>query len=252
MNTDITGLGTILSVWAHPDDETYLAAGLMSAAADAGQRVVCVSATAGELGTTDPAAWPPRRLARLRRWEAVAAMTVLGVTEHRILGLPDGGLAAIDQDHGMAIAADLLDEIRPDTIVTFGADGITFHRDHIAVSRWITAAWRKRGQIEQLLYPTRTVGHLERFAAFYEGAYMTDERLTGVPDDELALALHLTGAALDRKLAALASMASQTRVVVSAIGDETYAAMAADEQFVDAAAASSVDADAPVALLAAG
>ena len=31
-------LGTILSMWAHPDDETYLAAGVMSAAADRRQR----------------------------------------------------------------------------------------------------------------------------------------------------------------------------------------------------------------------
>ena len=31
-------LGTVLSVWAHPDDETYLAAGVMGAAADGGSR----------------------------------------------------------------------------------------------------------------------------------------------------------------------------------------------------------------------
>src|SRR4249919_2707816 len=67
--------GTILSVWAHPDDETYLAAGLMAAAVQAGQRVVCVTATRGELGSTDPDRWPPgeavaaSRWTRARRWE---------------------------------------------------------------------------------------------------------------------------------------------------------------------------------------
>src|SRR5262245_43604729 len=91
-------LGTILSLWAHPDDETYLSAGVMAAAADRDQRVVCVSATAGEHGTPHPDVWPPDRLGRIRRWEAAAAMAVLGVTEHRILGLPDGGLAARDDD----------------------------------------------------------------------------------------------------------------------------------------------------------
>ncbi len=79
-------LGTILSVWAHPDDETYLAAGVMAAATDHGQRVVCVSATAGERGTSDPATWPPARLGRVRRWEAAAAMAVVGVAEHRFFG----------------------------------------------------------------------------------------------------------------------------------------------------------------------
>ena len=41
-DSSIAELGTILSVWAHPDDETYLAGGVMAAAVDAGQRVVCV------------------------------------------------------------------------------------------------------------------------------------------------------------------------------------------------------------------
>ena len=128
------GLGTILSVWAHPDDETYLAAGVMAAAADRGDRVVCVSATAGELGTSDPGAWPPIRLGRRRRWEAVAAMAVLGVTEHCVLGLPDGALADYDEQ-GLATIGRLLDEVKPDTILTFGPDGVTFHPDHITVSR---------------------------------------------------------------------------------------------------------------------
>jgi LmbE family N-acetylglucosaminyl deacetylase len=54
--TTIAELGTILSVRAHPGDEPYLAAGVMAAAADRGQRVVCVSTTAGEHGTYDPEA----------------------------------------------------------------------------------------------------------------------------------------------------------------------------------------------------
>ena len=67
-----TNLGTILSVWAHPDDETYLSAGIMASARDQGLRVVCTSATAGEHGTSDPQAWPPSRLGQVRSWEATA------------------------------------------------------------------------------------------------------------------------------------------------------------------------------------
>jgi LmbE family N-acetylglucosaminyl deacetylase len=236
MHTDVSDLGTILSMWAHPDDETYLAAGLMAAAVDAGQRVVCVSMTAGERGAPDPDMWPAERLGRLRRWEAAAAMAVLGITEHRILGLPDGGLPAIEHERGVARATELLDEIRPDTIVTFGPDGITFHPDHATVSRWVTDAWRARGRAERLLYAARSAEHLDRFAPFYEYAYMTDERLDGLSADRLDLDLRLTGAALDRKLAALAAQASQTRDVAAALGHALYAAMAADESFVDASA----------------
>ena len=55
-SSTITGMETMLSIWAHPDDETFLAAGIMAAAVDRGDRVVCVSATAGELGLPDPEA----------------------------------------------------------------------------------------------------------------------------------------------------------------------------------------------------
>ena len=233
--TSTAALGTILSVWAHPDDETYLAAGLMAAATDAGQRVVCVSATAGEHGTSDPEAWPPQRLGRVRRWEAAAAMAVLGVAEHRILGLPDGALADHD-DQGRAMIGRLLDEIQPDTILTFGADGVTFHPDHIALHRWVTEAWQQRGRQCRLLYATPTVEHLTRFADLYErwGIYMTDRRPTGVPTDELAVHVRLDGAALDRKLTALSAQASQTRSLFNELDPALYATQVSEEAFIDA------------------
>ena len=214
--TTISELGTILSVWAHPDDETYLAGGVMAAAVDGGQRVVCVSATAGERGTPDPDAWPPLRLGRRRRWEAAAAMAVLGVAEHRIVGFPDGCLAEYERQ-GLDVAGRLIDEIRPDTILTFGPDGVTFHPDHIAVSRWVTEAWSQRGRPCRLLHAAPTVEHLARFGALYEewGSYMTDERPAGVPSGDLAVHLCLDGWRLDRKLAALEAMTSQTRDLIA-------------------------------------
>src|SRR3954471_3164555 len=188
---------TILSVWAHPDDETYLAGGVMAAAAARGDRVVCVAASAGEHGTDDPGAWPPARLARRRCWEAAAAMAVLGVAEHRVLGLPDGGLARHDRCGRERVVA-LLDEVRPDIILTFGPDGVTFHPDHIAVSRWVTDAWRRRGRRSRLLYATVTREHLARFAPLYEewAVYMTDERPVGTQAADLALHLRLEGGEL--------------------------------------------------------
>ena len=143
---DTDRLGTVLSVWAHPDDETYLAGGVMASCVAAGQRVVCVSATAGEHGTADPVAWPPERLARLRRWETAAAMAVLGVAEHRFLGFKDGSLATIEPSVGVGAIADLIDEIHPDTILTFGPDGMTFHPDHVTIGAWTTRAWDSAGR----------------------------------------------------------------------------------------------------------
>ena len=71
----ITGMETMLSIWAHPDDETFLAAGIMAAAVR-GDRVVCVSATAGAAAHRSRGVAPrtPRRACRRR----AGAMAVLG------------------------------------------------------------------------------------------------------------------------------------------------------------------------------
>jgi LmbE family N-acetylglucosaminyl deacetylase len=235
MPTPATELGTLLTVWAHPDDETYLVGGLMAASRAIGQRVVCATATAGELGTPDPVTWPPERLARVRRWEATAAMAVLGVDEHEIAGMPDGGLAELDPQ-GLAWACELLERVRPDTVVTFGPDGGTFHPDHIAVHRWVTAAWEAQGRACRLLYAAMTTEHLAEFGERYEqwNVYMTDARPSAVPAADLAVRLVLDGADLDRKLTALRAMATQTTELAAALGPRLYAEMVREEAFVAA------------------
>jgi len=190
--------------------------------------------TEGERGTADPDTWPPNRLGRLRRCEAAAAMAVLGVDDHRIFDLPDGALAR-QEGRGRQLVGELIDEVRPDTILTFGVDGITFHPDHITVNRCVTAAWQGRGTPGRLLYATSTIEHLARFGSFYDrwGSYMTDERPTGARPEELTVHLRLEGRDLDRKMAALATMVSQTGLALS-LDPETFAASVAEESFVDA------------------
>ena len=232
-------LGTVLSIWAHPDDETYLSGGVMAAAATQGQRVVCASVTAGELGTDDPSSWPPERLGEVRRWEAAAAMAVLGVTEHLVLGLPDGGLAD-HEDRGPVLVGRLIDEVEPDTILTFGPDGRTFHPDHLAVHRWVTGAWEERGRSGRLLYAAVTTHALQRFLAVEEelGVYMTDERPIGVPTGDLALHLSLDGPGLDQKVAALRAMATQTSGITSVVSPAAFAELVREEAFVAATTSS--------------
>lgn len=238
--TSPRSLGTILSIWAHPDDETYLAGGLMAAARANGQRVVCASASDGEHGTSDPGAWPPARLGAVRRWESLAAMAVLGVVEHHAPGMPDGGLEARAR-FGLDWVSQLIDEVSPDTILTFGPEGMTSHPDHIAVHHWVTDAWAARGCRSRLLYATTTVEHLERFGELYEewDMYMSDDRPLGVSESTLAVHLRLDGVELDRKLTALRAMATQTSEVMALVGPDTYAAQVAEEAFIEAAGRSS-------------
>jgi LmbE family N-acetylglucosaminyl deacetylase len=235
MNQRLTvpDLGTILAVWAHPDDETYLAGGVMAAAAANGQRVICVSATAGEHGTDDPQTWPPDRLGRVRRWEAAAAMAVLGVRDHRWLDYTDGTLRELDPAGPVARLADLIDGEEPDSILTFGPDGITYHPDHIAVGAWVRAAWERVGRRGRLLRSTFTDDHMRTWSARYEqwNVFMTDERPTGMAAADLAVQLHLSGAAMDQKMAALLAMHTQTAAAHADLGSAVYRDLNDEECF---------------------
>jgi LmbE family N-acetylglucosaminyl deacetylase len=151
----VAELGTILGIWAHPDDEAYLSAGLMAIARLNGQRVACVTATRGELGAPDPVAWPPDRLAVERTQELARSLGILGVTEHEWLPYRDGKCASVPPADAVSRLCELIDRVRPDTVLTFGPDGLTGHDDHRTVSAWATAAFNRAAPPEaRLLHAT--------------------------------------------------------------------------------------------------
>ena len=237
---------TLLAVWAHPDDEAYLAAGLIARTAAVGGRVVSAYATIGEAGTAEPESWPPHRLAERRRRELAEALELAGAPEHVVLGFPDGGCDEVPDHDGTAAVERLIEEVRPDRIVTFGPDGITGHPDHRAVSRWVLGAWRRTRASTgdpELLFAAMDRTFLERNAALhdavglfaYGGPVATDDR-------DIALAIALDEAELDRKRMVLAAHASQTASLAAAVGEEAYRRWWAVESFrhpspVEAAAA---------------
>lgn len=238
MVTDPIGavrLGTVLGVWAHPDDEAYLSAGLMALARAAWSRVVCVTATRGEHGTDDPERFPPAHLARLRTGEMAVSMAALGVREHQFLDLEDGTLAHIPGGPQIERIRRLIADCRPDTIVTFGPDGMTGHPDHRTVSDWTTAAWRDGGCIGRLLYATTTDTFADEHVDLHRRLPVFGAGLPSrTPEHELALTVEVRGAFLDAKQAALRAHASQTRVVQDAFGHAAFRDWWRNETFVDA------------------
>src|SRR5438128_2438170 len=82
-------LGTVLGVWAHPDDETYLTAGLMARTVRDGGRVVCVTATRGEEGSFDEELWPSERMGAVREAELLRSLEVLGVRELKLAAIQE-------------------------------------------------------------------------------------------------------------------------------------------------------------------
>jgi LmbE family N-acetylglucosaminyl deacetylase len=232
---DLRWSGTLLGVWAHPDDEAYLCSGLMACARAAGERVVVVTATYGELGTPDPDRWPPDRLRAQRRAELAASLAAIGVTEHHALDYADGGCADVPVDEAVARIGAVLAEVAPDTVVTFGPDGMTGHPDHQAVSDWTTRAWRAAGAPGRLWYATKTAAWVERWRRFHAEVPIFERGGPPAADPaDLALVLACEGDLLDRKVAALAAHDSQTAGLRDLLGPDRYRDWVAEEPFIPA------------------
>jgi LmbE family N-acetylglucosaminyl deacetylase len=230
---DVATLGRLVGVWAHPDAETYLSGGLMAAAADNGQPTWCITATAGEHGTDDPKRWPPRRLSRRRRHELRHALDVLGVRHHHWLGYTDGGLINVDVVRAVDRLLGLIEQLEPDTIVTFGPDGFTGHTNHRVVSQWTTRAVAIHGSVN-VLHAAKITGWIQtlaplhdRFPIFYPGYPQ------GVHADRLAVDLCLDDDALDRNVRALCAHATQTAPIVAATGLPAWREWIRRESLID-------------------
>lgn len=236
--------GTLLGVWAHPDDEAYLSAGPMATAVRAGQRVVVTTATRGERGTDDPAEVSPSRLARVRERELASSLATLGVAEHRWLGplgvpLLDGSLHTVPDEVGARLVGRVIAEVQPDTVVTFGPDGLTGHPDHRAVSRWVTRAWHGAGCPGRLWYAALTADFLSSWG---EACAELDVWMDGGPpaparSRDLVHVQICSGDVLERKYAALLAHRSQTARLIGHVGPERYRQWWSREAFVAAAPA---------------
>jgi LmbE family N-acetylglucosaminyl deacetylase len=238
---DVADRGTVLGIWAHPDDETFLSGGLMAMAGEAGRRVVCVTATLGERGTSDPRRWPPWRLAPVRAHEIRASLAALGVSEHHLLDIPDGTCAVQPLDPVVRRLVRIIEDVAPDTIVTFGPDGLTGHADHQAVSAWATAARAAAAPQTRLLYATTTEEFVERWEPLRDAfdIFLADGLPLRTPASALAVELRLDPALLDRKIVALRAQASQTSALIAALGEERVRDWWSTETFIAADVAES-------------
>lgn len=228
--------GTLLGVWAHPDDEAFLSAALMAHAVDAGERVVVATATRGEQGTSDPRRWPPHRLGPLRERELERSLAVLGVRDHRWLGHHDGTLLDVPRGQAVEQVAALIEEVRPDTVVTFGPDGMTGHRDHRTVCAWVGAAWRATGRSSRLWFATLTPSFHATWGGLNDevGLWFDGATPPVTPEEDLAAQLVCDEALSRRKYDALLAHASQMDGLVARVGQETFRRWWAVESFVEA------------------
>jgi LmbE family N-acetylglucosaminyl deacetylase len=104
----------ILVINAHPDDVDFSAAGTVAGWTDAGIKVSYCVVTDGDAGGYDPSV-PRDQIPAMRRAEQTAAASVVGVSDVRFLGYPDGRVEAT-----IGLRRDLarvIRQVRPDRVL---------------------------------------------------------------------------------------------------------------------------------------
>lgn len=243
----LTAAPRLLLVHAHPDDESLWTGGTIARYAAAGIHVTLVTCTLGEEGEIIPS--PLRELAAdaadqlggYRIGELRAACAALGVSDHRWLGgvgrWRDSGMAGVDANrHPRAFAggdlaeqadalAEVLADVRPQVVVTYGPDGGYGHPDHVRAHEVTMAAC---ADIDRVFFAVTSRSATEEGVATL--AELTDLpfRLPTpgelpVTDDTLITTVIDTADVVSVKLRALAAHSTQISVWQGGEGERAYA-----------------------------
>jgi len=125
----------LLFIGAHPDDETFFAAGTMAKYAEAGARVSVVCATRGERGKTGELC-RAEELPQVRERELVDAMKELSVTDVQFLPYQDQRLGDAPVEEIRCLLVGAIRRTKPQVVITFDTHGANQHADHLAISRF--------------------------------------------------------------------------------------------------------------------
>ena len=186
----------LLGVFAHPDDD-ILTMGATLVAHRGELETTLVFATSGEAGPiSDPDAVSRAELGAVREREQRLSMEALGVADDvnaRFLRLPDYYLPDVPFENLVTRLGEIVAGVQPDVVVTFGADGMTSHHDHIRVGEAAAEAFDRwsgnnHASLFQAALPSSTVeslsAQLDDAGHGPEGSLLN---LVGVPDDRLTV-----------------------------------------------------------------
>jgi LmbE family N-acetylglucosaminyl deacetylase len=209
---------------AHPDDEVFTTGGVMRLAADAGHRVVVVTATDGALGEVPEgllAAGEP--LVERRRRELAESVAVLGVHRLVMLGYADSGMAGTAGNHNPeafaranieqaagALAAVLREE-GAEVLTVYDPHGNYGHPDHIQVHHVGVRAAEMAG-VPHVYEATTNRDQVRMMLAmnsqWSQETALPDVDSFGLPASELTTAVDVS-AVMTAKRAAMLTYASQ-------------------------------------------
>ena len=161
---------SLLVVLAHPDDEIFHG-GMLMHLSQQGIRVTLVCATNGEAGKPHPSVGAVDDLGALRIEELRLSCRRLGIDPPVLLQFHDSArgerqrhgdaraLANVDMLEVEAAIRRVIEDVRPQVLLTFDPHGGYYHPDHLAVHRATTAAFFSSGAMgavapERLFYGT--------------------------------------------------------------------------------------------------
>ena len=220
-------------VVAHPGDEAFGFGGAIARAASTGAYVVVVCVTRGffdaRLARKSPApggknrdpktsavVW--RNVDTVREDELRRSVALLGVNVVRVLDYAEGDLERVDFDELVSRIVEPIRMHQPQVIASFGPDGVTGDRDHVVVSRAVSAAFDAAGEpltYEDDIEEDQVAWRAAKLYELVVPAGRLGDGPAGVPDGygspegHQSLTLQL-GELAQLKLAAIGSHVSQT------------------------------------------
>lgn len=144
----------LLGIFAHPDDESYMAGGTIAKYVKAGWQADLVCATRGEKGVRgEYKDIDDVQFGSIRQKELESAALTLGVRSTKFLDYKDGALSAMPPGEIEEKITRILMEYVPDVVLTFEPAGITNHPDHIKLTLATTFAFQKYAWEKKALNP---------------------------------------------------------------------------------------------------
>ncbi len=208
---------TLLAVLAHPDDETFRCGGMLALLARQAVRVQVLTASRGQAGSCgDPPLCRPESLGMVREAELRCACAALGLEPPILLDYQDGALERVSETEAVNQVMAVVQELRPQVLLTWPPDGLSGHPDHVAVSRWTTLVFEQAARLGPEVPAALYHLVLPRSIADRLGL----AHLQAIPDAAVTLAVDVTPVWV-QKLAAI--HCHQTQLGASPI-------MAADEE----------------------
>jgi LmbE family N-acetylglucosaminyl deacetylase len=230
---------TLMAVHAHPDDESSSTGGVLAKYADAGIRTVVVTCTNGEFGDTPSGIKPgqdghdEQAVAQIRLAELREACKHLAVTDLELLGYHDSGMpdweykdrpdafCNVPQNEVAARIGGLIEEFRPQVVITYDDKSVYQHPDHLHASRCAQAAVAATGIADKLYLTARRSSDWRKLWDALRAAGQEVPDFSNRIDDQMRRQMEESErristnvdirSVLDRKRAALQSHASQIR-----------------------------------------